>query len=527
MLVRRDYTREQLETYDKRIRKTCHPKQAAFVFDTAARVSLVTGRGAGKTSGALMRLVRRMVRRPESNCLYIAATRDSAKRLAWMDLKKIIGRALKLPGVKWNETELWCRLPNGSTLRLFGADGSDDINRLRGITYHELCVDETASIRKEILTELLDEVIGPRMVGTIVMIGTPGKILQGMFFEATAPQMAGRDEETGAARHRPYVDRDLAEYADWDGWSSHAWNITDGVEAGIAAMIEIYAEQLKTKKRKGWSDNNPLWLREYMGIWAQDNSVNVYIYRAYDETGAEWNQWDPKRDDYGYAILPKDFKDWRFGIGIDVGFSDAFALEVFAWSYSDLSRTLYHVFEVYRTKLYAKAIAMLLLGEDLNHKKYGGIFGRIGWPDVMVGDYAGRGGDLLTELGTVYGIPIPAADKPYKYKENSIEVYNSKLFDRRVRILKGSKLAAEMTVLQWVVDPWGKRTENKNQANHACDASMYLGNAVEPLLLSPGAAAQQAAAASSRPKDRDDDGFKVEPTRELRDADALYAPGDW
>lgn len=523
MLVRRDYTPDEIKTVDRRIRKTCYSKQAAFVFDLAQRVSLLTGRGAGKTSAALMRLVRTVISRPEANGLYVASTRDSAKRLAWLDLKKIIGRALKLPNVKWNETELSCSLPNGSTIRLFGADGTDDINRLRGITYHALVLDETANIRKDILTELLDEIIGPRMVGWIAMIGTPGKVLQGDFFEATAPQMAGRDEETGAARHRPYTDRDLPEYADWDGWSSHAWNITDGVEAGIQAMIEIYAEQLKTKKRKGWADNNPIWLREYMGVWAADNSINVYIYRAFDEHGAEFNQWDPKRDDYGYAILPKDFKEWRYGIGIDVGFSDAFALEIFAWSYSDLTRTLYHVYEVYRTKLYANAIAKLLIGEDLNHKKYGGIFGRIGWPDVMVGDYAGRGGDLITELATVYGIPIPAADKPYKYKENSIEVFNSKLFERRIRILKGSKLAGEMTVLQWVVDPWGKRVENKNQANHGCDGAMYICNAVEPLLPLPGPVAGKPPA----PKTHDDDGFPVPKKADYRDADSMYAAGDW
>lgn len=513
------YTAEQIATCDRRIRKTCHPKQRAFCFDDARRISLLTGRGAGKTSGELMRMLRCMVSRAGSNCLYIASTRDSAERLAWRDLKRIVSESLRLSNAVFNESKLSLILPNGSTLLLFGCDDKGDIQKLRGITWHEVAIDEVASIRIELLQELLIEVIGPRMVGTIVLLGTPGKRLEGLFYEATRP---------GSDQHRSWIDRELPEYAGWIKWSSHAWNIKDGVDAGIEAMIELYTEQLLTKEREGWSDSNPYWLREYMGQWASDSSSNVYIYRPHDDAGKEHNQWSPKINAAGFAVLPDTVKDWGYGIGIDVGFKDAFALEVFAFSYSDPSRTLYHVHEIYRTRLYAQAIAKLLIGEDLNHDRYGGIVKAIGWPDAMVGDFAGSGGALLDELRTVYGITIKPADKPYRYKDNAIELMNSDFHDGRIKIMKGSSLANELLALQWVVDAYGKRQENKAQSNHATDAAMYIRNALAVMLPSaaaPGSSGTPTAANDNAPRIDEDIVTPREP--EYGDADRMYAPGDW
>lgn len=457
-----------------------------------------------------------MVSRPGANCLYIASTRDSAERLAWKDLKRIVSD-LRLTSAVFNESKLTLTLPNGAMLLLFGCDDKGDIQKLRGITWHEVAIDEVASIKLELLKELLIEVIGPRMVGTIVLLGTPGKRLEGLFYDATRP---------GSPEHRPWIDRDLPEYAGWIKWSSHCWNIKDGVDAGIQAMEELYTEHLLTKEREGWSDSNPYWLREYMGQWASDDSQNVYVYRPHNPDGSEWNQWSPKLTQAGFAVLPDTYKDWGYGIGIDVGFKDAFALEVFAFSYSDPSRTLYHVFEIYRQRLYANAIAKLLIGESLNHDRYGGIVEQIGWPDAMVGDFAGSGGALLTELATVYGITIKPADKPYRYKDNAIELFNSDLFDGRIKIMKGSHLAEELSTLQWVVDAYGKRQENKAQANHACDAAMYIRNALAVMLPSGLTVTPAAEPTVTRAQTTDDDLPKPKQP-EYGDADSMYQPGQW
>lgn len=522
----RPYTAEQLELADNRIRRTCFLAQRGYVFDEGRRISLVTGRGAGKSAAQLMRMVRAMMHRVRANCLYIASTRESAERLAWNELKRIIVDSLRLSGVMFHEAKLVCTLPNGSRLQLFGADGKDDINRLRGITYHEVGVDETASIKIGILQELLIEVLGPRMIGTLALLGTPGKQLDGMFFEATSPAMAGVDSATEKPRHRPWNDRELPEYAGWEGWSSHAWNIKDGVDAGIAAMAEIYAAQLLEKRRHGWSDSNPYWLREYMGVWVPDDTASVYQYRPHDDEGNEFNEWSPKRDSFGFAVLPPEFRDWDYGIGVDIGWKDAFALEVFAFSPSDTSRTLYHVYEIYTPRIYARKLAEILVGEKLNLEKCAGVIGRIGWPVVMVGDFARGGGSLLKELAEVYGITIAAADKPYHQKESSIELANSTFYEGRIKIMKGSHLAEELIALQWVVDQYGKRMENKSQNNHACDAMIYLRDALAPLLPAAGPSSPPVATASRAIRPRDEDMEPVEPEPDYRDADAMYDVGE-
>jgi phage terminase large subunit len=206
------YTAAEIEAVDVRIRNTTHPLQELFVFDDGRYISLLTGRGAGKTTAQPLRFIRRMVKQPDANCLFIAATRQSAERLIWRDLKRLLDK-LRIRAT-FSEANLTCELRNGARLMLFGCDDKKDIQKLRGITYHEVGVDEVASINAELLRELIDEVIGPRMVGTLSLIGTPGKVLAGKFYDVTRP---------GSTFHRPYKDRELEEYKDWTSWSSHAW----------------------------------------------------------------------------------------------------------------------------------------------------------------------------------------------------------------------------------------------------------------------------------------------------------------
>jgi hypothetical protein len=81
-----------------------------------------------------------------------------------------------------------------------------------------------------------------------------------------------------------------------------------------------------------------------------------------------------------------------------------------------------------------------------------------------------------------------------------------------------------MTHLQWVVDPYGKRIENKNQPNHACDAFMYLRNAVAKL-LPHGVVAEPPPMKKIGPQPEPE--HMPEPQRDYPDADAMYAPGEW
>lgn len=440
----------------------CHPKQQAFVLDPGSRVCARVARGGGKTTAGRVRFLRRMLTTPRAKCLYIATTRGQAEELLWSPLKDTLEK-LEIAAT-FNETKLRCTLKrNGAQLRLVGADDKRELEKLRGLPHHEVGIDEGASYPAQILEHLLFRILGPRLGdygGMLWMIGTPGHLLGsagGPFYDATRP---------GSDIARAWEDRELSEYVGWQRWSFHHWSLQDGAQF-VPAMERLWAEALREKDRNGWTDENPVWRREYLGFPAADDTENCFKYRPHTDDGAEWNEWDPERTVQGFAKLPPG--DWSYVFGMDMGHSDPFALEVFA--YSRTEKRLYHVYEFHRRGMYAKTIAQQLLGEELDHAKPTGVIGVTGWPDGMVADTAGLGDALLDELRNVYGISVEPAVKRDKF--DSIELFNGDLIDGRIKILKGSELANQLAALQWAVDDAGKLKENRTMRNDCTDAAIY------------------------------------------------------
>ncbi len=444
----------------------CHPKQRAFVLDPGRRVTALCARGAGKTTAGIGRFLIRMVRTPKAKCVYIALTKEDAEELIWEKLKDFVERL----GIEasFTESKLKCVLSrNGSQLRLVGADTMKDVDKLRGKPHHEVGVDEAAAMKPALLKSLIQRAIGPRLGdfgGSLWMISTPGSILDGLFFEATSPAGAV------AGKHRRWEDRAKPEFANWTRWSSHAWSLLDGAKF-VAAIARLWDEALVEKDAEKWTDANPIWRREYLGEWAADDTEVVFKYRAHTELGAPWNQWEPERTGtMRIAVLP-DRPDWLYAFGLDMGHSDAFALQVLAASPSDPTRRIYQVYEFERTKMYIREIAKLLIGEDLDADKPTGLIGAFGWPAGMVADVTGLGGTILGELQEVYGIAIVAAEQKAKFA--AIVMLNGDLLDGRFLVMKESNLEKQMLALQWVANEHGQLSEHKGMPNHSTDAAIY------------------------------------------------------
>lgn len=459
-------------------------------------IAVLCGRGSGKTTALLCRLILRMVGANRQRCLYIAPTRQMAERLVWRDLKWLLLDFLRLPGVdarSFNESKLELTLPNGSSILLAGADDKRDVAKLRGITWHEVVVDEVQLVNSALLEELEIDVIGPRLLGPFVLAGTPSPELAGKFYEIT---------RLGSEESRPYAERDTWPADRPRKWSTHSWSAKDGAEAGILELVALYERHLITKAENQWSDDNPHWKREFLGIWSSADSMKVYSeFRRHDDEGKPWNIWEAPRAELGrVARLPADWnpRQWGVGVGIDQGFRDAFALEAFTFRF-DGDRTLWHIAEIYMTRQYARTIATHLLGPGLDVAKPGGLIGELGWPLVIVGDFGVRSGGspLLAELHEVYQLrTIVAADKSPRLKRDVIENMNGELHDGRIKVMSDSKLAQEMTELEWRMDAHGNLVERESQANHASDAGSYVRHAIAPFLPFVGAAARETIAAA-------------------------------
>ena len=445
---------------------SCHSKQRDFALDPGRRVCALVARGGGKTTGARARIVRRMLRTPKARLVYVATTRTQAEDLAWLPLKEIVEKL----GIEatFSEMKLRCTFArNGASVKLTGADDKREIEKLRGQPFHEAIIDEAGSLKPQLLEHLIFRILGPRMGdygGTIVQMGTPSHVLRGPFYDATRP---------GSELHRRYEDRDLPEFEGWGGWSFHDWNLEDAAKE-VPAMRRLWDEALREKEVNGWGDDHPVWLREYKGRWAADDTEHVFRYQPHVD-GRAWNQWEPKKLASGMAELQG--KGWEFIYGMDLGYSDPFALEVFAYNPGSGDRTLYHVYEFEKRGMYAKSIAELLLGSDLDPDRPRGLLGVTGWPAAMVADTAGLGGALLDELSQVYGLKIDPAEK--KSKHDAIELTNGDLIDGKIRILKDSRLEEQLQSLQWAEDMYGNIKEDKSQRNDCTDAFIYARRAAK------------------------------------------------
>lgn len=484
----------------ERVIDDLHPYQRAFALDDGRYVAELVGRGGGKTTGGIVRFLRRMLTRRGARCFYVALTKDHARDVIWLDWKMLLVRIGFVEGVDviHNETKLTSRFTrNGATLKLVGADRPRDIDKLRGPTYAEIGIDEMGAQTDRVIRYLIEQVIGPRLVGSYWLAGTPGLQPQGLWYEITGP---------GSSISRLWKDR----HVDTDKqWSVHKWTLADAIEATkdrpIEALLEIQEAQRAEIKARNLSPDNPQRRREFDAEWTQDNTEAIYKYRPFLDDGKPWNQWDPERVGLlKIAKLPEQFKEWVHVVALDLGSSDPTSINVFATALDDKTCTIYHRYWFEQKRLYAKPIAMLLLGEHLDHARPGGIIGAIGrWPNGMCADATHLGQAVLDELRDVYGISIEPAAKGWHYKLGAIEVLNGDLFDGRFVVLKGSPLEEQLMKLQWAMNSRGELVEPRGPRNDSADCAVYGRQLLAEFMTARGEAPpdeqEDAASAPSRP----------------------------
>ena len=433
--------------------------QLEFIIDPSPRKALRSPRRIGKTFGAAAYLCDVALRQRGAECLYLSLTRRSARRLMWRQILRFnADHGLNL---QLNHTDMIATFPNGSHILCGGAEDQSDVERYRGGQYDVVVIDECKSFATELFESLLDEVIEPALldrVGTLCIIGTPGAVLAGAFYQATGPEAAMvryRDEKR-VVESRPWLERDNPGYQNTAyRWSLHVWKPQDNT-----AIPQLWDRMLAVKESRGWADNHPYWLREYLGQWVADTSAHVY---KYDE---QRNGWEPPagtRDEYGILDLKRGLPeghDWKFVCGMDLGFDDEFSLEVAA--YADTHPDFYHVYDFARSGMTVPDIAAAFREAE---SRFGGF-------EFVKGDRGGLGKTILATLEEVYGIHVEPADK--HEKRDHIELLNGDLLAGRCRILQGSGLAREMITLQWDLTDPRKPKEDKQCPNHRCDGFLYI-----------------------------------------------------
>lgn len=411
--------------------------QSGFVEDESSLIVALCTRRAGKSYGIAMRLLRAAYAHPGASCLYIALTRDSAKRILWKDVLKSINREKQL-GAVFNETTLCMTLPNGSVIYLLGADtDEEEKQKLLGQKYAEVDIDEGASFSID-LQELVYGILKPAVAdyrGRICLVGTPGNLKKGLFFELTQGQ-------------------DPLSPGRWQakGWSGHRWSAADNPHMSEKWKAEI--DELKAANPL--IEETPLFQQHYLGRWVIDESKLVYRYSAGINSA----------DREARARIEGDKSGWSFVLGVDLGYSpDPSAFVVCAYHRND--KALYI--------LEATAEKELDVTEVANRIK--ALNARYDFERVVI-DNANK--QAVEEMKRRHSLALHPADKTGKV--DFIEMMNGDFLSGYIKLLPEAKqLADEYAELIWD-DKSEKRQEHPGCSNHCTDAALYAWRHCYPYL---------------------------------------------
>ncbi len=373
------------------------PKQNAFVNDPSRYIDAQCSRRAGKTNSLALKFFKTMEKYPKSNCLYLSLTQDSARAIMWPILHEINDKYQL--GCTFTESRLEMKHPNGAQLKLMGADLKNFIKRLKGRKYPGVGIDEAQDFSTH-LQSLIDDVLAPSIAdytdGWLALTGTPGPVPQGLFFDIT--------------QNKKY------------GFSHHEWTL---FENPYMPNPQAFVNDLKTKRE--WTEDNPTLQREYLNKWVLD-------------VESLWVRYNEKVNHY--QELPKNHI-WNYIMGVDIGFNDADAIAVLAWS--DTSPQTYLIEEKITKK---QGLTELVEQMNAMNKKYNFI--------KVVMDEGGLGKKLAEEVRRRHAINVEPADKARK--QENVELLNDALRLGNFKAKEASRFAQDSYLVQ--ID-WDKSTPNR------------------------------------------------------------------
>lgn len=374
-------------------------KQLKFVSDPRPFKVAVCSRRAGKTVACAADLIFNALSTPDVVCLYITLSRNNAKKLIWPEMLKI-NKKYSLNATEDN-TELSLKFPNGSIVYLSGAKDQSEIEKFRGLALKMCYIDECQSFRSYI-QDLIDDIISPALMdyaGTLCLIGTPGPIPSGIFAEV-AGVVQGKEEIASS-------------------WSHHKWTFFDNPWIATKSGKTHQAILDRELRRRGVLQNDPSIQREFFGQWVLD-SDSLWIHYT-----PELNHFETVPD-----IKPKKY---NYILGIDLGFVDADALAVLAWT--DSSPTTYLVEEVVVRK---QGLTELVDAINELKTRY----------DItkMVIDEGGLGKKLAEEMRRRHGLPVQPADKARK--QENVAFLNDALRTGRFKAKRNSQFAQDANLVE-------------------------------------------------------------------------------
>jgi hypothetical protein len=396
------------------------PQQCGFIEDPAKLKALFCTRRAAKSYTGGLYLIRECLATPKVNTLFIGLTRESAKGIVWKDILKAINSKYRL-GMRFNESSLTVTFPNGSIIRVTGADADEDeMNKLLGKKYKLAILDE-ASMYTINLRNLVYGVLKPAVAdqrGTICMLGTASNFPAGLFFDITTGNEKGWSLHTWSAYENPHIVKQ---------WTEE-----------VAEIAEHRPLFMQTSLYKQW----------YLNEWVIDTDKLVYKYSGERNSFMQL----PMRPPGG----------WTYVLGVDTGWEDDNAFVLIG--YHEHDKVMY-VVRTYNQPHMTFDQVVGKIDEFMKHPTMA--------PSKIIIDGANKQG--VESMKQRSAIPFEYADK--QGKVDFIEMLNADLVQGLIKINNAcSALVGELSTLVWKTD--GEKIvypkkEHPGLSNHLCDAFLY------------------------------------------------------
>lgn len=407
------------------LRAACFEEQLAFIDDPSNLKAAQCTRRAGKSYGAAgIYLCTTSIKHPRGTCLYIATTREQAKRIMLKDVLAEINRKYDL-GMKVNLTTLTITFPNEATIYLMGLDSKpEEMEKALGQKYRLVLIDEGGSWRQDQRT-MVHSVLEPACAdydGTIAILGSPVNSTKTYFYDITGRSFLDVRKPKGWSVHR------------W-GWQNNP-HVREAVQKQVSRMVDANPLVRET----------PAYKQMYLNQWVIDPGALCY---RYDD---EKNRID---------ALPSTNR-YHFSLGLDLGFNDDTAIVIGAYSEFD---PIMYVVEVYKKK--GMDISDVAAQLDSYRARYN--------PYKWVVDGASK--QAVAELKNRFGFPLEASDKHGKH--DVIQIMNNDFIAGRIKLVMPACQALEDEYQNLVWDEKSKNDprlntiENSACPNHAADAALY------------------------------------------------------
>lgn len=399
----------------KRVQESAFKKQNDYMLDRLEHRfrSMKCTRRAGKSTTDVLENFMIADEFPESRMVYGALTLDSAVEISW-DMYFEFAEAFKI-NIKPRAGKyiIW---PNGSKLRFFGLDSSQkEMRKILGQKLRKASIDEAGSLtidmKKVCYQMIMPALTDLRPNSWLTLLGTCENIPNTFFEKVT------EGKETTVP------------------WSRHAWTAYDNPH-----MVDNWTDEIADLKKTNPKIVEASWFRtHYLNEWCTDDDLRIIFY-----------------DDENIIEKLPDNKEWRFILGVDIGYNDANAFTVVAFSYDDPN--------VYFIDNFKKA--------EIDLTEVAGIIKHIQTKyDIMKVVIDGANKQGVEEIKGRHGLQLQIAEKTDK--ATYLRLLRDDFVTNRAFLLDDNTkpLQEEWDGLQWKDEM--KDKEDGRCQNHSSDSALY------------------------------------------------------